>query len=274
MFEVPRPWRIMSIMAHQDDFEFNAGGSFALLRKTYGQEVQFKIVATSRGATGHHEMDLDATFHRRSREAIAAAARIGATYECLTQLDGSHVHAQVLVDRNLLGGLWNVIREYEPHVIFCPPVTRDPLAGIHVDHESTAMAVRMVAYQLVVPRAYPTTRGPMKLRVPRPLILNVDDVYASEGHFDIRQDIRGVWQEKVAMSLCHESQVFEWLPFGSGRPAPTREQWEQSFVQRHRDANARYGRHDDVQSEYFRITRWGRPPAAGELALLFPRCIE
>lgn len=274
MCEFPRPWRIMSIMAHQDDFEFNASGSFALLRKVYGQDVQLKIVTTSRGASGHHEMDLDATFHRRGREAAAAAATIGAEYECLTQLDGSHVHGQVLVDRNLLGGVWNVIRQFEPHVIFCPPVTRDPLAGIHVDHENTAQAVRMVAYQLVVPHAYPTLHGPVKTRVVSPLILNVDDRYASEGHFDVRQDIREVWAEKVGMALCHESQVFEWLPFGGARPVPTREEWCESFVQRHLGDNRRYGQDDDIRSEYFRVTRWGRPPLPGELDRLFPRRVD
>lgn len=268
------PMRVMSIMAHQDDFEFNAAGTFTLLRQTLGEGVAFKIVTTSRGASGHHEMDLEETFRHREKEAQAAAEKIGAEYECLRRLDGTHVPAQVLVDRNLLGGLWNVIREFEPNVIFCPPVTRDPLAGIHVDHESTAMAVRMVAYQLVAPRAYPTTRGPVKMRVPQPLILNVDDLYASEGHFDIRQDISNVWETKVAMGMCHASQIFEWLPWAGRRDVPTPQQWEEIFVQRHLSANKRYGQDDQVRSEYFRITRWGRGPAAGELERLFPQRMQ
>jgi LmbE family N-acetylglucosaminyl deacetylase len=266
-----QPLRVMSIMAHQDDFEFNAGGAFALLRQTHGSQVQLKVVATSRGASGHHEMTPDQTFVRRQEEATAAAALVGAGYECLTCLDGSHVQAQVLVDRNLLGGLWNVIRDFEPDVIFCPPVTRDPLAGIHVDHESTAMAVRMVAYQLVAPHAYPTMRGPVKPRVPRPIILNVDDPYAAEGQFHIRQDIRDVFELKQRMGLCHRSQVFEWLPWSAGREAPSEAQWRESFHARHLQINRRYGQPDDTVSEFFRVTRWGRAPQPGELQRIFPR---
>ena len=59
-----RAMRVMSIMAHQDDFEFTAGGAFARLRQAYGQEVQIKILATTRGASEHHEMELEETFRR------------------------------------------------------------------------------------------------------------------------------------------------------------------------------------------------------------------
>jgi len=261
----------MSIMAHQDDFEFNAGGSFALLRQTLGSNVELKVLATTRGSSGHHLMNHDETFECRHREAVAAAALIDASYECLRCLDGNHVASQVIVDRNLLGGLWNAIRAFEPHVIFCPPITRDPLAGIHIDHENTAAAVRMVAYQLVVPRAYPTMDGPVKLRVPSPLILNVDDIYASEAHYDVRQDIRETWELKARMGLCHPSQVFEWLPFAQGKAVPTEAQWLESFRQRHLSANQRYNQADQIVSEYFRVTRWGRSPQPGELERLFPR---
>ena len=266
-----RPLNIMSIQAHQDDLEFNAGGTCAMLRKTYGDAVNIRIVATSRGASGHHDMTLEQTFARRHEEATAATDHIGADYECLRRLDGSHVPAQVLIDRNLLGGLWNTIRNFEPDVIFCPPVTRDPLAGIHVDHENTAMAVRMVAYQLVAPHAYPTMDGPVKRRVPKPLIINVDDPYAAEGHYDVRQDISETYETKVCMGLCHVSQVFEWLPFASERGAPSESQWRAAFHQAHLDQNRRHGQDDEIVSEYFRITRWGRPPEPGELKRLFPR---
>lgn len=266
----PKPWRIMSIMAHQDDFEFNAAGSFAQLRRNLGDQVQFKILTTNRGSSGHHEMSHQQTFERRQKEAAAAAAIIGAEYECLRQLDGSLMADQVFINHNLLGGLWNTIRDFEPHVIFCPPVTRDPLAGIHIDHENTATAVRMLAYQLAVPHAFPTTTGKIKQRVTVPLILNVDDMYASEGHYDIRQDISQVWDTKVAMALCHESQLFEWLPFVKNEPVLGKEEWCQAFLERHVNINRRYKREDDTPSEYFRVTRWGRAPLLGELEQLFP----
>lgn len=51
-------WRALSIMAHQDDFEFNAGGFFALLKRSHGQRVHLNILTTTRGASGHPDRSL------------------------------------------------------------------------------------------------------------------------------------------------------------------------------------------------------------------------
>ena len=165
-------------MAHQDDFEFSAGGTFALLRKRYKEKLKIKILALSRGASGHHLAGLDETFRRREKEAQKSASLIDAEYECMTCLDGSHIPAQVFLDRNVLGGLWNVIRKFKPDCIFCPLVISDPLAGIYIDHFNTACAVRMMAYQLLVPHAYSTIGGEPELYRKMPLIINIDDFYA------------------------------------------------------------------------------------------------
>lgn len=263
--------RVMSIMAHQDDFEFTAAGSFALLRRTLGDGVVFKVLTTTRGASGHHELSPEETSRRRTEEARASASKIGAEYECLTLLDGACPPAQVYLNYEFLGGLWNAIRRFEPDVIFCPPIISDPLAGVHIDHMNTAQAVRLVAYQIIVPNAFPTIGGPLKKRVGSPLILNVDDIYACESGYDVRQDISEVYDLKTNMALCHESQIFEWLPWTRREPAPTREQWLNGFRTRCLEMNRRYGCADKVMSEYFRITRWGRAPRDGELERLFPR---
>lgn len=266
--------RVMSIMAHQDDFEFTAGGTFALLRRAYGDAVTMRILTTTRGAKGHHQLSPDETFVRRTAEATKSAAVIGATYECLTQLDGSHVPGQVFLERNVLGGLWNAIRAFEPDVIFCPPVVTDPLAGVHIDHVNTAHAVRLVAYQLCAPNAYPTMSGPKKLRFRIPLIVNVDDNYAREAKYHVRQDISAVYDTKVQMAKCHESQILEWLPWTAGATEPiTFEAWRKTFDERHEKCNERYACNDGIPSEYFRITRWGRTPEEGELKRLFPKMI-
>ena len=268
------PYRVMSIMAHQDDFEFNAAGSFAILRETLGDGVEFKIVTTTRGASGHHELSREDTYRRRVAESRASAELLGADYECLTLLDGALLPGQVFVDRNLLGGLWNAIRAFEPDVIFCPPVISDPLAGVHIDHINTAHAVRLVAYQIVVPNAFPILKGPRKGFVPSPLIINVDDPYARETGYDVRQDITDTYDIKTRMALCHASQIFEWLPWTRQAPTPTKDQWLDQFRQRHLDMNRRYNHDGDVMSEYFRITRWGRSPRDGELERLFPRWLQ
>jgi LmbE family N-acetylglucosaminyl deacetylase len=271
--KTPAPLRILSIMAHQDDFELNLGGTFALLRRTLGDQVRLKVLATSAGASGHHQLPPDETFIRRQEEARRAAELVDAEYECLRQLDGSHVPGQVIVDRNLLGGLWNAIRAFEADVIFCPPVASDPLAGVHIDHDQTAIAVRYVTYQLSVPHAYPDLHAKDAVRYDPPLVINVDDPYINTAGADIRQNISDVYDLKVRMTLCHESQVLEWLPYngGWGPQGATKDEWTERLRQRHLSANLRYGCNDNVMSEFFLITRWGRAPREGELDRLFPR---
>ena len=266
--------RVMSVMAHQDDFEFTAGGTFALLRKTFGENVTMRILTTTRGAAGHHELSHDETFARRTAEATKSATVIGAAYECLTQLDGSHVLGPLFIERNVLGGLWNAIRAFEPDVIFCPPVVTDPLAGVHIAHINTAHAVRLVAYHLCAPNVYPTMNAPKKLRFRIPLIINVDDSYAREPGYHIRQDITETYETKVRMAMCHESQILEWLPWTAGATGRTTlDAWRKTFDARHEKMNPRYGCNDGIRSEYFRITRWGRAPEQGEIERLFPKII-
>jgi LmbE family N-acetylglucosaminyl deacetylase len=168
---------------------------------------------------------------------------------------------QVFIDRNTLGGLWNTVRNFEPDIIFCPPVITDPLAGIHIDHYNTAWAVRMIAYQLGVPHAYPTMNKSAKLRVTNPIIINVEDSYAGEGNFDFSIDIKDdIYESKIQMALCHKSQVFEWLPWNLDGIEKTISETEfrESFRARHSKINKRYSRDDLIPREYFRVTRWGK----------------
>lgn len=269
------PRRVLAIVPHQDDFEFTCGGAFALLRERYGDAVALKVVCVTDGSSGHHELDAAATAERRDGEARAAAAVVGAEYELLRPLEGAPIgDGRSLIDHRLLGGVWNAIRAFEPDLVFCPPVPADPLAGVHVDHLHTAQAVRLVAYQILVPRAYPTLEGPVKRRVRYPLIVNLDDGYNREGSYDLCQDISTVYPAKERMALCHESQVLEWLPWLQGHDQPiTRDQAAAALRQRHSEMNARYGRDDAVPREYYRVTRWARSPEPGELDALFPaRC--
>lgn len=263
--------RVLSIMAHQDDFEFTAAGFFALLRRNLGERAKLKIMTTNRGASGHHEMGLEETAARRDKEARASAALVGAEYENLKGLDGKPIPMQVYVDANTLGGLWNAIRVFDPHYIICPPVTTDPRAGIHIDHYNTAWAVRMLAYQLTVPHAYPLLSEAAAGRRESPLIITVDDGYAKEIDYDVALDISSVYETKERMALCHESQVFEWLPWNKGLPTMTRETYLESFKERHRLINRRYGFADvDTPREFFIFTRWGRAVKPEDVELLFP----
>ena len=265
-----RQIRIMSIQAHQDDFEFECGGLFAMLKERYGDGIKIKILATSRGSSGHHSLSLEETFQRRKLEAEKSAALIGSEYECLRCLDGNHLVGQVIIDHNFLGGLWNAVRSFEPDYIFCPPVTIDPMAGIHIDHYNTAWAVRMIAYQIRVPNAYPTMTEKQKLQISLPVIINVDDEYGSERKYDFAVDISSVYETKVRLTLCHASQIFEWLPWIECRgKVLSEEEFRLDFRERHTVVNLRFGQDDSVPREYFQITRWGQLVDHKDIATIF-----
>ena len=272
--------RVMSIMAHQDDFEFEAAGFFLLLRKHYGNDVELKILTTSTGVSGHHIMGCDETIRVREAEAIASANVVGAEYENLRQLDGTHIAAQVFCDRNMLGGLWNAIRAWAPDYIIAPPVVTNPLAGIHIDHQHTAEAVRLVAYQLGVPNAYPTMYQPRVQAFPVPTILNCPDAYCKEAIWHFGVDCNEVKEGKISMLLKHKSQVCEWLPFvnnlnntdpdlGGGADWDEAE-WRGNLAKRVNAVNKRHGFEDEVFREYFAVTRWGYVPPAEKIQQDFP----
>ena len=254
--------RVMSIMAHQDDFEFEAAGLFAMLRRHYGDDVELKVLTTSRGASGHHIYGTDETALIRDGEARASAALVGAEYENLTQLDGSHVTMQVFCDRNMLGGLWNAIRAFAPHYIIAPPVAVNPLAGIHIDHQHTAEAVRLVAYQLGVPNAYPTMNAPRVTRYKPPVVLTCIDGYAQDVIWHFRVCVEEVKETKCRMLRCHKSQIEEWLPFVNhldmeNPPKLSSAEWLEETAERHRRRNLLCGFEDRRWFEYFAVTGWG-----------------
>lgn len=252
----------MSVMAHQDDFEFEAAGLFLRLRQVYGDRVRLKILTTSRGGSGHYLHDVETTAQIREREAKASAELVGAEYENLVQLNGSHIPAQVFCDRNMLGGLWNAIRAFSPHYVIAPPISTNPLAGIHIDHQHTAEAVRLVAYQLGVPHAYPTMNGEPVLRFNPPVILNCIDGYAKEPVWHFRVDIDEFRPQKCRMLRCHKSQVEEWLPFVNNLDKPevppwSPEEWQKQTENRHTRRNALWGFETSKWYEYFAVTSWG-----------------
>ena len=273
--------RVMSIMAHQDDFEFEAAGLFLRLRQHYGDDVELKILTTSTGVSGHHIIGPDETIRIREAEAIASANVVGAEYENLRQLDGTHVAAQVFCDRNMLGGLWNAIRAFAPDYIIAPPVVTNPLAGIHIDHQHTAEAVRLVAYQLGVPNAYPTMFAPRVQRFPVPAILNCPDAYCKEAMWHFGVDCNNVREGKISMLLKHKSQVCEWLPFvnsinntdetlANDGKAWNEAEWRSNLNKRLNAVNLRHGFDDEIDREYFAVTRWGYVPPAEKVQQDFP----
>src|SRR5947209_18392697 len=72
--------RILAIHAHPDDVEILAGGTLALLA---GRGHEITIATMTPGDCGSKELAADQIAALRRQEAAAAAAVIGARYECL-----------------------------------------------------------------------------------------------------------------------------------------------------------------------------------------------
>ena len=143
-----------------------------------------------------------------------------------------------------------------------PPIATDPLAGIHIDHQHTAEAVRLVAYQLGVPNAYPTMNGERVLRFKPPVILNCIDAYAREPVWHFRVDIDDFRTRKCRMLCCHKSQLEEWLPFVNNPdkteiPRWSPEEWRIQTENRHIRRNRLCGFESERWYEYFAVTAWG-----------------
>src|ERR1700675_4204879 len=103
------PLRLLILGAHPDDADYSAGGLAALYRAT-GHDVL--MVSLTNGDAGHHEMPGPALAVRRTAEANAAAAVIGAKYLLLNHHDGELL--PTLENRREVIGL---IRSYAPDLV-------------------------------------------------------------------------------------------------------------------------------------------------------------
>ena len=273
--------RLLCVHAHFDDYEFVAAGTFDRFRERWGSSLEARLIVCTDGAAGHHQLGWSETRERRWQEQQASAALGGYQVERLVLPDGRlRPEANPIVDRPFLAALWSRIRAFEPDYLFCPPIPRDPLAGIHVDHVAVASAVRQVAYMINVPHAYsdlyPELGGePRPCRVP--VILNTYDGYmVGSNMLDFAVDIEGSFDLIARMTWCHQSQVCEWLPWVGRHRMPTPgslDEWREVLRQRYRRQSRELGISESVAAEAFMVTSWGEVPSRAQLENDFPPLI-
>ncbi len=194
--------RLLVIGAHPDDAEFHAGGLAAIYRY-FGHEV--KLISVTDGRAGHQTDHGPKLVERRRCEAAAAAKVIGAISEVWDYPDGA---LEATLDLR-----WQIVAEmrtFAPHLILTHR-TED----YHPDHRAVAHAVRDAAYLVTVPAVVPDVAA---LREP-PVIAYMVDRFTRPTPFqaDIAIDVAPHLETMVSMLACHESQVFEWLPFNRRR---------------------------------------------------------
>jgi LmbE family N-acetylglucosaminyl deacetylase len=181
------------------------------------------------------------------------------------------------VNSQLLAGLWKAIRDFEPDYLFCPPLPTDPLAGVHLDHQAVAEAIRRVAYMINVPHAftpeYPADeRRSLPCKVP--VIVAVYDGYMfGENTHDLAVDVEPAFDQITRMTWCHQSQIIEWLPWvGRHNMDVPRdfEEWRRTLRARFDRKNRELGVEAKNALEVFTITAWGEVPEFERLISDFP----
>ena len=190
--------RILVIGAHPDDPDIRAGGVAALYTRL-GHTV--KMVSLTNGDAGHYEMGGAPLAWRRRREAAASGACLGAEYVTLDNHDGELM--PTLEARRQVVAL---IRAFAPDLVMSPR-----LWDYHPDHRATAQLVLDALCLSTVPNVLSHVPHLRKM----PVNVYVWDGFTIPAPFrpDVVVDIDPVIEQKLDALHCHESQMYEWLPY-------------------------------------------------------------
>jgi len=264
---------ILCFGAHPDDCDFRFGGA-AMLYRALGHRVVF--VSVTNGDTGHFSQGGGPLARRRRDEALASAGVADIEYRVLDIHNGELVATPAV--RALVIA---IMREVKADLVLCHREN-----DYHPDHRAVGTVVQDAAYLVTVPNVAALTphlqRPPVLgyyydgFRLPSPYVPH------------IAIDTDPVIERKIDMGCCHESQVFEWLPFNGGTldqvpndPA-ARRAW---FAERHRKRfeaiaeSARetllalYGPERGRQvrtAETVMVSEYGRPLPPAQYRELFP----
>jgi LmbE family N-acetylglucosaminyl deacetylase len=264
--------RIIVIGAHPDDPE-KVGGTMA---KFVEQGHAVRLVSLTNGNAGHFEMGGGPLAQRRYQETQCAGRAIGAEYVVLDNDDGKLM--PTLENRE---EVIRQIREFRADIVVSPRPN-----DYHPDHRNTALLVRDAAYMVTVPNIVPLTPHLEK----NPVFMYMADRFTEPTPFapDIVVSIDDVIEKKIDMYHCHESQMYEWLPYNQGildqvpeDPAARRE-WLVTWRgfrspqpgETYRDMLTQlYGepRGSQIrQAEAFQVSEYGAQPSLEELRRLFP----
>ncbi|KZN26299.1 GlcNAc-PI de-N-acetylase [Haladaptatus sp. R4] len=266
---------VLVVGAHPDDCDLKAGG-VACKYADDGHDVLF--LSMTDGSAGHHELDGEELVRRRREEGIASAAVAGIEFELSDVPDGklqpSLENRERLIER---------IREFGPDLV----ITHRP-NDYHPDHRYTAQLVRDAAYMVAVPNVCPETAALES----NPVFAYMSDTFDRPNPFspDVVVDIDDTVERKFEMLDCHDSQMYEWLPYVEGTIDEVPDDPDERFrwlrngglphvralsdvAGRYRDGLVeRYGPDGtDVQyAEAFEASEYGKPLTEDEAARLFP----
>ncbi|MGQ9554805.1 MAG: PIG-L deacetylase family protein [Anaerolineae bacterium] len=206
------PLRILAFGAHPDDCDISIGG-LAVKYACLGHKVKF--VSVTNGNTGHFSQGGGPLARRRYQEAQRSAAIAGVEYEVLDIHNG-----QLLPTLENRWTIVRLIREFRPDLV----LTNRP-NDYHPDHRYTSQLVADAAYTVTIPNVQALTPH---------LLVNPSVAYWADSFQrpypftpDVAVSIDDVIETKLDMMDCHESQMYEWLPYNDNEldqvPADARE---------------------------------------------------
>ena len=192
--------KVMVIGAHPDDCDLRCGG-LALKYLSQGHKVKFVSVAN--GCGGHHILNPAQTAERRRGETQQIAKMTGIAYDVWNIPD-----CEIMDDLETRKLMIREIRRYNPDIVICNRPN-----DYHVDHRNTSLLVQDASYLLIVPNFCPDVPAMKKM----PVIMYWYDRFQNPPfQADVVVDIDEVLDRKIEMVACHESQLFEWLPYTKG----------------------------------------------------------
>ena len=141
---------------------------------------------------------------RRYKETRAVAKLAGIEYDVWQDVSDCTLCADLQMRKRLT----REIRKFNPDVIFCHRPN-----DYHADHRNASVLVQDAAYLLIVPNFCPDVPAMTK----SPVILYFYDRFQNPPfRADVVVSTDDVVDDKFKMLACHESQVFEWLPYTKG----------------------------------------------------------
>ena len=192
---------LLSVGPHPDDCAIKSGGIAAKYVEA-GHDVTFLSVTD--GSAGHHEMGRAKLAARRKRETEAVAETLGIEYEVFDVRDGE-LEPSLENRRRLI----RFIREVDPDLVLGPRPN-----DYHPDHRYCAQLLQDAAYMLIVPNICPE----IPALDANPVMGYVADHFRKPAPFepDVVLDVSDVVDRKIDALHCHESQMYEWLPYTYG----------------------------------------------------------
>ncbi len=200
MIELPKRRVALCFMAHPDDAEILCAGTLIQLAD-HGWEVHIATAAT--GDCGSMTLPRERIAAIRRREALAAAAKIDATYHCLDESD-----VEVFFDRETNRKTIDLLRRIGPTLIIT-----HPRHDYMLDHEQVHLLARATAFSYSIPNA---SDLPLIPGSDIPWLYYSDPVLAKDPYtnqpaaYTTLIDISAQIDRKIEMLACHASQR-DWL---------------------------------------------------------------